>query len=1240
MKIGQQSTTDATYACAVLKMDSACSVCPPEHMGMYLLEDRVVPKDSEFSEWPECQGSSSSEPPWYLDVFPLPAEDNKLCVLNRADAQNQFYECITYAEYQTQPPSSLKTGMSAFYKFDDLSDSSGNGNSLANPAGVTFEVGKVGNAAVFNGSGQFLTSSAPQPSSSITLAAWVYLNPDVWEAFIVDSVTGNNWEGGGSGLVAINGGFIRFYLFYGGCDPNPENCTEPLDSTDPVPTGEWHHVAGTFDSSTNVMSLYIDGQLNNTKTVQNRTTPFGGTLANNFGIGSNADGTYGLMSGKIDALGIWSRALAISEISSLCNGGLGTEDLGAYQFMSGPYFAEECESQCPPTQSIPDSPKCIPLSDYDPAVHLVCGGPYYSQDQCGTGCGSSSSSDFHGDPSSSSESNPTCEPTFKIITSPDGTILVVPTCSEGGSSSSSEDADQRSSSSACELGTPPENETVLCSDGTVSHRVFYMPNFRDCVWSPLTYTVNECPPSSSSCEHLDRYCLYSQLNLNNLSVIFAQEDKPPPCTYRHYCLPEGCVYLCEDDSLGTPMESCLSGDCCGEGVCDRDCEAKSYANCIVCAMYGGYWFYQGQGWKSWHDSNCGCCCMSNGSEIECVGNVKEAKCKEGGGLSFSISCTPYDPYGFHGGNHGSNQCSFSWTPGECKSSSSSSSSFISSSSSSSSSVQSNYICDFYTGCVQNYYGDWGTTLAECESTCLRNWTCYTDGCQQLWYYYPTQPGQFTKKEDCESLCLQRYACDSNSGCVNIGFATDGLLNCDSCVVVDKVCDPYDPCRTVWGIGSPSPTPVPCPQGCEKYWDCTSYGCQQSYYYSLSGYNHDACKIACLETFYCDNYARCVGSYSDYYKNPYEDKSSCEFACTNRYYCDMINGCLPSGYGTYGAESCADLLATPECVHRYYCDEFSGCMDMGWGYQQGYDLSCDSSSCVKYFVCVPGIGCVEKYIKSSESIPGDGYATFPECAASCKVAGCTNPNSPNYNQNATCDDGSCLTCCNQKKCVIDDDSPCRGPNCNALGSSQSSCCDYGCLPCGTLTTSDCSPSFQGSFKATACDGSQIDYPSCFDCCPSGKEMCNGDCFDPCPAHMNRGEDCLCSCSVCWTQTFTFQGAYFQPYRECDPQVKETLTFEVPEYIPIPSQALVSYSADDDIAINGVRMRPGDCGAGSGTDIPVQIESRSVTLDLIDTVGINWSGQATFKMCHIKEECGGECLDPCPSGQQRNENCDCI
>ena len=105
-----------------------------------------------------------------------------------------------------------------------------------------------------------------------------------------------------------------------------------------------------------------------------------------------------------------------------------------------------------------------------------------------------------------------------------------------------------------------------------------------------------------------------------------------------------------------------------------------------------------------------------------------------------------------------------------------------------------------------------------------------------------------------------------------------------------------------------------------------------------------------------------------------------------------------------------------------------------------------------------------------------------------IPGCTNHYASNFNSYATCDDGSCETCCNQSLCVINDldernnfnqmniNFDNLGPHMPSFSSQGSpGCCDAACLD-----WDDCAPSFSNSFVATMCDGSTITYHSCQEC----------------------------------------------------------------------------------------------------------------------------------------------------------------
>jgi hypothetical protein len=215
----------------------------------------------------------------------------------------------------------LTDNLLAFYKLSDLSDSSGNNRTLTNNGNVSFAPGKIGNAAVFDGS-NFLQSNVQQPSTAMTVSVWAKLNNTNGPRFLIDSVTGNNWSGGGFGIDTDNGSVVS-HVFHGGEGGEGVGLyTSSVDLT--LSEGVWYHIVGTHDTSTGLGKLYINGTLNNS-VQHNRNDPFGGDMTNPVGFGSNADGTYGMLDGQLDAVGIWNRALSDAEVAELYNNRAGGE---------------------------------------------------------------------------------------------------------------------------------------------------------------------------------------------------------------------------------------------------------------------------------------------------------------------------------------------------------------------------------------------------------------------------------------------------------------------------------------------------------------------------------------------------------------------------------------------------------------------------------------------------------------------------------------------------------------------------------------------------------------------------------------------------------------------------------------------------------------------------------------------------------------------------------------------------
>jgi hypothetical protein len=201
----------------------------------------------------------------------------------------------------------LESGLQAFYKLSDTSDSSGNNRTLTNNGGVTFAPGKIGNAAVFDGSGGL--QSVPLPSGGNEFSVNLWVKP----------ITRNHPDG--DGIISINQFSDGLLLRYGGQYNDPFHLFgtySSIDTETELPQNVWSNVVITANGS--LGKLYINGLLK-------ETISYSGTLSedSNLTLGYSSHQTSETLNGQIDAVGIWNRALSDAEVAELYNNGTGLE---------------------------------------------------------------------------------------------------------------------------------------------------------------------------------------------------------------------------------------------------------------------------------------------------------------------------------------------------------------------------------------------------------------------------------------------------------------------------------------------------------------------------------------------------------------------------------------------------------------------------------------------------------------------------------------------------------------------------------------------------------------------------------------------------------------------------------------------------------------------------------------------------------------------------------------------------
>ena len=221
--------------------------------------------------------------------------------------------------------------------------------------GATFTVGRVGQSFAFDGVRDYVKipkSPTLDVGGQVTVEFWMKADPDTPIASRTQGLVTSDFYGIEIGGVGENNVGIEFFTSTDG-GVNFAHTSDPNGHGAIFPTGEWHHVAGTYDGAN--MQLYIDGlPWGQPRFQANRLSPM---LAHSFVAIGSEDGRTTCWScmnrryfkGLIDEVAIFNRALSAGEIAAIYNAGAA----GKCQRADPPSIVSPPLSYQPPKAGVP-----------------------------------------------------------------------------------------------------------------------------------------------------------------------------------------------------------------------------------------------------------------------------------------------------------------------------------------------------------------------------------------------------------------------------------------------------------------------------------------------------------------------------------------------------------------------------------------------------------------------------------------------------------------------------------------------------------------------------------------------------------------------------------------------------------------------------------------------------------------------------------------------------------------------
>jgi len=220
------------------------------------------------------------------------------------------------------PPSTLLNNLYAVYKAENnANDSLGSYNGTAF-GGLTYGVGKIGNAFQFNGTNSYV--SLPNNSFNFTgdfsVSGWINQSSIVPYHMIMGNQNSTGGASGYSGwLIWVWNNKLTFDIY----NNTTGAASGRWQTTSTLSTNTWIHFT-IIKKPNQAAQIYLNGTINgqlisgsNTANVSYLPTTYSVIGANKY---SSIDGYW---NGLIDEINVWNRELTSTEVTDLYNSGTG-----------------------------------------------------------------------------------------------------------------------------------------------------------------------------------------------------------------------------------------------------------------------------------------------------------------------------------------------------------------------------------------------------------------------------------------------------------------------------------------------------------------------------------------------------------------------------------------------------------------------------------------------------------------------------------------------------------------------------------------------------------------------------------------------------------------------------------------------------------------------------------------------------------------------------------------------------